>query len=298
MNESINRNSILEYLDGLNPQNPLEIVKVSGDIKVLTEALIAMLERVNAPRQVKLWQEEREALRDEVKKLTHDLEQTRILDQEHQSLTEQKMLLLAEMELIQDLSGQKEEILQLKAFVAKYDLSEYRKELEQLRENAIEDVSQVKVWMGDLLDFFAAMKSDFLSEIQVLLVDTEQNYTQMRADINDARDEINLKKIELSKWLQSYDGELDETQSVYNDLATQLNGIKTKLFEIRAKHATNVAAYGVHFAQNKAIWGELGKRHYLDEYLAKLYEDIESKLLAFDQEIKGLLEKVDHLKVF
>jgi DNA repair ATPase RecN len=298
MNESINRNAILAYLDGLNPQSPLEVVKVSGDVKVLAEALIALAERVNAPRQVKLWQEEQEALRDEVKKLTHNLEQARLLDQEHKSLAEQRTLLLAEKDMIQDLSGQKEEILQLKAFVAKYDLLEYRKELDQLRENALEDVSRVKVWMGDILDFFTEMKSDFLSEIQVLLVDLEQNYTQMRATIHDAQNEINLKKIELSKWLESYDGELHETQSTYNDLAAQLNGIKTKLLEIREKHAKNVTAYGVHFAQNKAIWGELGKRHHLDEHLAKLFEEIESKLLEFDQEIKGLVEKVDHLTVF
>ncbi|TVL99013.1 MAG: hypothetical protein CV087_19720 [Candidatus Brocadia sp. WS118] len=298
MTEKKDLAAIIEYLNGLNPHNPLEVVRVSGEVKALSQALIALTERINAPRQIKLWKEEVAQLRSEIEKLYSGLEQAKALDKEIHELVEQRAQLLAQKEAIEDLSTQKEEIFQLKAFVSKHDLSALRLDLENLRETAREDMAMVKAWICEILDFFHEMKSDALSDILTLLSNLEQNRKLMEDAMKDAQTDINLKKIELSKWMQPYDIQLHETQNAYNELATQLNDIKSKMAEIKEKHAKNVAAYEAHFVQNKAVWGELGKRHNLDTHINQIIESTEKNLLYFDQEIKSLLRRVDHLTVF
>jgi DNA repair exonuclease SbcCD ATPase subunit len=205
---------------------------------------------------------------------------------------------MAQKAIIEDLNGQKEEISQLQAFVSKYDLSALTKELENLKEGAGNEVSKVEVWARRLIDFFSEIKSEFMGNIQTSLNTLIQNKKEIEQITTDLRTKINLHKIELAERLKSYDGQFQESETAYNDLATQLNEIKAKMAEVREKHAKNVASFETHFAQNKAIWGELGKRHNLEHHLTSLMEDTEQNLKQFDLDIKGLLEKVDHLTVF
>jgi DNA repair exonuclease SbcCD ATPase subunit len=298
MNENIDSATIIAYLDRLNPQNPLEVVKTSGQVKALSQALMELIERVNVPRQIKLWEEEAAGLKRDIDRLLNDVEQAKALDTELRSLEEQKNQLQEQKEMIEDLSTQKDEIQRLEAFVATHDLSALQQELEKLRSEADGEIDKVKQWITEVKDCFGEMSSPVIDNIRQILRDLEKNQNQLDKVIDDSKKEINLKKVELSKSLQSYDVQILEAQNGYNELVTQLNGIKTKLLEVREKHSKNVSSYEIHFAQNKAIWGELGKRHNLNAHVNQLIEETERNLLRFDREIKSLIEKIDHLTVF
>lgn len=288
----------IAYIDGLNPSDPLELARIYEELKSLIQTILSSTDRINAPRRVKLWTEETNQLRTEVKQLLSSIEDAKALDQQYHNYEEQKTKLLAQKKLIEDLSGQKEEIAQLNTFVSRFNLADLQNDVENLRENAEGVIGQVKGRMEELSNFFRTMKSNAFMEIQQLLTNLGSNTEEITHLLKDADHQVSLKKIELTEAIYHYDLQLAERQNEYNALSNQLTNIIGKLKEVKDKHSKNIRNYETHFSQNQSIWGELGKKHNLDVHLDKLMESTKKNLQQFDLEIKNLLEKADHLNVF
>jgi chromosome segregation ATPase len=291
-------NTITAYLDNLNPQNPLELVKVSGEVKLFCNALNLLTERINAQRQVKLWQDEVVSLQIQIKELSETIEKAKGLNEEYCLLEQHKSRLIAQKETIENLNTQKEEIEKITSFLKRYDLPALQKQLAGLKEESKEDIRLISGWASQITDLFGDLKSNVLGELQVLSNELRSNQNQLDDAFRNEDATIKLNIIEMSIRIESYDTQLQQSKKKYNQLATQLNSIKEKLAEIKDKHTTNITSYETHFAQNKAIWGALGEEHNLDSHLDQIIEETEKNLSQFDKEIKNILTKTDHLKVY
>jgi chromosome segregation ATPase len=298
MNEAINRDSIIGYLNQQNPKGALEVAKAFNEVKAIMQAVIELSERLNISRQVKQLQTETSQLKTEVDSLSQAIEQTKLLNEEHYELTKRRETLRAEYEILSDLNAQKSEIEQLTALLAKHNIPALQYEIQQLRHGLKGDIDNLNVFINEVGSFLTQMKDDFIHETRELLEDVTEKREQINSVLNDTRTGLKNEQIHLSKKLQEYDKDLTEVYSQYKSVAEQINAVKTELVGIRLNHDKNVAVYELHFAQNKNIYGELGKRHNLDNHLKNLFEDIENKLSQFDHEIKTLVEKVDHINVF
>lgn len=294
----MNLNMVVEYIGSLNPTTSLEMVRISNDVKVMAQVLIEFMERANASRQVKLWEQENRKLQEEINKLVQDIEKARELDGTYKELTLKKDKLLIEKNEIQDLIGQREEIEQLVRFVSQYDLSFLQQELKHVKTDNTDNLLLIQEWITVTDRFLYDTKGNFLKETRALLEQMNKNREELNVVVANFEEALKLNCLEMSRLLETYSGELKTEVKRYNDVVEQLAGIKAKLEEIRRNHTKNVQTYQTHFSQNQAIWGELGKRHRLDEQLSELFKTIENNLFQFDQEIKNVIEKTDHIIVY
>lgn len=298
MNDLINSSSITEYLSKLSPTSPLEVAKASHDAKIIMQALITLIDRLNSSRQVKLLQGETDTLRAEVKNISSEIELASSLNDEREDLIKNRKKLLTEKETIDDLWKLKAEIEHLKKFVADHNIPLLQQKVRELQKNIGEDVSDVNKFFVEADSFFKQLHGDFVRETKELLSTLDQKRQQINDVVLDAGINLEKESANLSRALMEYDQKFKEAFSNYSSLSEQLTEIKSKLLEVKEAHKKNVSTYKTHFEQNKIIYGELGKRHNIENHLTGLFGEIERNLKNFDQEIKVLVEKADQVTIF
>jgi DNA repair exonuclease SbcCD ATPase subunit len=274
------------------------VAQTANDLKAIMTALSEFIQRLNAPRKVSLLKEEITQTRTEIESLALATQQLSSMNEEYRQLCQHRESLLIEKANINDLNRQKEEIQQLQAFVAKYDTSELQQELQQLKNGATSHITQFNAWLNEASLLLPQLQGSFIEQTKALLSKVEEIRRNITAALAESKLGLENECTSLSGLLQEYDPALNEVNTRYNALVHQLTAIKTRLLELKNKHAINIALYELHFAQNKNIYGELGKHHQLDQHVEGLCSEIQGKLRRFDSEIKELVEKADHLTIF
>src|ERR1044072_7070896 len=109
MSETINRDSIIEYLNRQQPKTYMEVAKTGGECEDIMEALIELVNRMDTGRQVKLLVTQKKELSATVEALTHDVRKLVQDNEQVQQLIKQRNTLQAERQTIEDLESQKAE---------------------------------------------------------------------------------------------------------------------------------------------------------------------------------------------
>ena len=294
----MNQDSIIRYLNELNPLEPQEVAKTSAHIKQIMTALFGLINRVNLPRKNKLCEQEADQLKTEITNISSSIEQARVANEEIQKLTKQWEALLTQRTMILDLARQKSEIEQLIDFVAKHDLSVMKQEVQGLQEKATGDIAQLNTWLNEANSLLVQLHGNFTHQTQDLLKKIAKNREQIDTVLKNAQGYIALEQTHLSDLLQQYNNEFSAVHHQYNALAQQLTSIKLKIQEVDENHSKNVAIYLLHFSENKAIYGELGAQHNVDNHIQNLFGEVENKLNQFDLKIKKLVEQSDQMSIF
>gem|GEM_PF-4977812 len=294
----INKDSIVQYIDQLAPKSPKEIAQTTSDVKAIMASLTDFVQRLNTTRKVALLQEQLAETKTEIEGLTLATQQLSSMNEEYQQLLQLQESLLTEQANINDLTRQKTEIQNLQSHVAKYDTSGLGQELQQIKEGAAPDVIKINAWLHEAIAFLPQLQGSFVQETWNLLSKVNVIRKDITAVLDETKTVMGEECTTLSGLLQDYDATFTYINTQYNALVQQLTTMKTRLQDVKNKHDKNVALYQLHFAQDKHIYGEMGKHHRLDPYLEQLAAAVDEKLCQFDKEIKNQVEKIDLLTIF
>jgi len=297
MSDNLNANKIINYIKDLNPKGPLELAKTLNEVGSISQSIINFIEETNASRKVKILEEEKNKLSNEVGDLDQLVNNINLFSEEQRNLISHKKELLDQKNIIENIEKQNQEISDLQGFIQKYNITELRKKTTDLKSNLDGDLDQVITFFDEAQELFSRLNEDV--SIELVKLETKLNNTRLQINkvVEKAKDSIKVETLYISEKVKNIDVELDSFIDEYNSVTSQLSSIREKLLELKSSHANNIKSYNIHFSQNKEIWGELGEKHNLEKHLKKLLNNIENDLSLFDREIKHLVEQAEKISI-
>lgn len=289
----MDRDSIISYLEQLKTDELIDVAIAAADIEAIVPVLYSLIERININRRNKILETEIADIRKVVNQLGEELQQMKALNQAQAKLLQEKEALMNEKEAIDNIIRDKTALETLKQFVKQNDLNRLTEELTLLKEDTYNDTQHLLDFLETARLTFSDLQTKLTQNIAEVLEGIEHNRQEIRTKVNGSAKDIQIEAIHLRGYFEDSESEMQAALEQYNALSQQLNEIKQKIHEIKEKHTINIQAFQIHYASNQEIWGEIGKRHRLDEYFDTLISELESGLKRFDAELKAVVEKAD-----